>query len=120
MLANGMRQQVLEHIVSQASVKDIEIHLINCWIDHVHCLIRLKSGQNVAGTIEQIRGESVRWINRNKLSEKRFAWSKDYFAASVSEGNLLPVQNYILGQERHHEHRTYQQEVEAYFIPASE
>ncbi|MEI7981830.1 MAG: transposase [Bacteroidota bacterium] len=119
MLANGMRQQILEHIVSEASSKDIEIHLINCRMDHIHCLIRLKSGQNAGGAIEQIRVDSMHWINRNKLSEKRFAWSKDYFAASVSEGNLLPVRNYILGQERLHEHRTYQQEVEAYFVPTA-
>ncbi len=117
-LANGMRQRVLDQIVDQALARDIEIQLINCWVDHVHCLIRLKSGQSIADTLTGIMQDSMRWINRNKFSEKRFGWSKDFFAASVSEGNLSLVRNYILGQERHHEHRTYQQEVETYFMPA--
>jgi len=116
-LANGMRKVVLDHIVEQAMGRNIDIQLINCWVDHVHCLIRLKSGQSIADTLKGIMGDSTRWINRNKFSEKRFCWSKDFFAASVSEGNLALVRNYILGQERHHEHRTFQQEVEAYFIP---
>ncbi|MCK9203902.1 MAG: transposase [Bacteroidales bacterium] len=116
-LVNGMRQQFLDQIVEQATVKDIEIHLVNCWMDHIHCLIRLKEGQNVAATVSEIKRNSSRWINLNKISEKRFSWDKDFFAASVSEGNLNPVRNYILGQERQHENRSYQQEIEAYFMP---
>jgi len=114
-LANGMRQNLLDHLKLIAAENDIEVCLVNCWIDHVHCLIRLKSSQNIADVTKQIKGESSRWINKNKLSEKRFNWTSEYFAASVSEGNIGSVRHYILSQERHHSHRTYRQEVELFF-----
>jgi len=114
-LSNGIRQNFLEHLEQIATKNNIEICLVNCWLDHVHCLIRLKSGQNIADVTKQIKGESSRWINRNKLSEKRFSWASEYFAASVSEGNILPVRHYILSQEHHHSHRTFKQEIETFF-----
>jgi len=110
-----MRQNVLDHLKMIGEKKDIEICLVNCWIDHVHCLIRLQSGQNIAEVTKQLKCESSRWINKNKLSEKRFHWASEYFAASVSEGNISPVKQYILSQERHHSHRTFRQEVETFF-----
>jgi len=114
-LTNGLRQNFLEHLLLNAAKNDIEVSLVNCWIDHVHCLIRLKSVQSIADVTKHIKGESARWINSNKLSEKRFSWAREYFAASVSEGNIRPVKHYILSQERHHAHRTFKQEVETFF-----
>ncbi len=117
-LSNGSRQKFLDHLLDHAAKKEIEIGLINCWVDHVHCLIRLKPGQNVEDIIKIIRRESSSWINFHHLSEKRFVWSGDYYVASVSEGNLNGVKNYILCQERQHSHRTYKEEVAAYFGPS--
>jgi putative transposase len=114
-LSNGLRQKFLDHMVGFAAQNDIDIGLLNCWIDHVHCLIRLKPDQNLAEILKMLKGETSHWINKNHLTEKRFTWSGDYFAASVSEGNLKGVHNYILGQERHHAHRTFREEVDAYF-----
>ncbi len=114
-LSNGLRQKFLDHMFDYALQQEIEIGLLNCWIDHVHCLIRLKPDQCLVGILTMLKGETSRWINSNHLTEKRFTWSGDYFAASVSEGNLRGVHNYILGQERHHAHRTYREEVDAYF-----
>jgi REP element-mobilizing transposase RayT len=114
-MTNGLRKAFLDHIVTGASGQGIEISLINCWIDHVHCLIRLKTDQNIAEVIQLVRTETARWIRKNGLSDKRFAWSREFFAASVSEGNLEGARNYILSQERYHSSRTFHEEIEAYF-----
>lgn len=114
-LSNGLRQLFLDHIKEHAEAKKIEIELLNCWIDHVHCLIRLRPEQNIEDVLKILKSEASQWINRNHHSEKKFTWSGEYFVASVSEGNLKGVQNYILSQERHHSHRTYREEVAAYF-----
>jgi len=119
-LSNGMCKSFLEHLVAIATKNDIEICLVNCWTDHVHCLIRLKGGQNIADITKQLKRGSSRWINKNKLSEKRFNWTGEYFAASVSEGNISPVRNYIMSQERHHSNRTFRQEVETFFRDISD
>lgn len=124
-MSNGLRQRFIDHLADYATHQEIEIGLLNCWLDHVHCLIRLKPDQNLVGILTMLKGESAHWINSNHLTEKRFNWAGDYFAASVSEGNLNGVHKYILGQERHHAHRTYKEEVEAYFsasrgVPSTE
>jgi len=114
-LANGFRQNLLDHFVENGIRSGIEIVLVNCWIDHVHCLFRLRSDQNICSVVQKIRAEASRWINSNQLSGKRFSWSGDFYAASVSEGNLNGVKFYINSQERHHAHRTFREEVAAYF-----
>ena len=115
LLSNGLRQAFLDHIRETALKKNIEISMINCWVDHVHCLIRLQPEQNIAEVVDKIRKEASQWINGNHLETKRFAWSGEYYVASVSEGNLNGVKNYISGQERQHAHRTYREELAAYF-----
>jgi putative transposase len=114
-LSNGSRQEFLEHLKETAVKKQIEIGLINCWVDHIHCLFRLRSEQSLESVMKEIRSEASRWISAHNLQVKRFCWEKEYYAASVSEGNLPSARNYILSQERHHANRTYRQEVEAYF-----
>ena len=115
LLSNGLRQAFLDHIMRNAIQKEIEINLINCWVDHVHCLIRLKADQNISDVIQLLKVEASHWINNNQLSARRFSWSREYYVASVSEGNLRNVRHYITRQEHHHANRTFQDEVEAFF-----
>ncbi len=114
-LVGDFKTETLKHIVENAEEKGIEICCVNCWVDHVHCLIRLGPDQSIAGVIKMVKGEFSRWANQNKLTKKRFSWAREYYACSVSEGNLRKVKHYILNQERHHSKRTFQQEVAAYF-----
>jgi REP element-mobilizing transposase RayT len=121
LFSNGSRQELLDHLKDTATKKEIEIGIINCWVDHIHCLFRLRSEQSLEDVMKEIRGEASKWINSHNLSARRFCWEKEYYAASVSEGNLAGARNYIMSQERQHANRTYRQEVEAYFsldIPA--
>jgi len=115
LFSNGSRQELLDHIREVAEKNKIELGVINCWIDHIHCLVRLRSEQSLEEVVKDLRAEACRWINAKALTVKRFSWEKEYYAASVSEGNLQAAKNYILSQERHHSNRTYKEEVAAYF-----
>jgi len=115
LFSNGYRQELLDHLKSTAVRKDIELSVINCWLDHVHCLVRLKNEQSLEQVVKELRTEAGKWINSKSLTVKRFCWDKEYYAASVSEGNLEGAKNYILSQERQHASRTYKDEVAAYF-----
>jgi putative transposase len=114
-LANGFRQTLLDHFIDQGMKSGVEIELVNCWVDHVHCLLRLRPDQDIASVVKKMKREASQWINLQHLSGKRFSWSGDFYAASVSEGNLNGVKFYITSQERHHAHRTYREEIAAYF-----
>ena len=115
LLSDSSRQEFQDHLREFARNKQIEIGIINCWVDHIHCLIRLRSEQSLEDVVKAVRTEAGKWINEHSESVKRINWEKEYFAASVSEGNLQGAKNYILSQERHHSHRTFREEIAAYF-----
>jgi putative transposase len=57
-----------------------------------------------------LKGNSSRWLNQNGSS---FAWQEGYAAFSVSPSNKRAVIAYIEGQPRHHEKRSFEQELVA-------
>lgn len=85
--------------------KGIQIDRINGYVDHVHMLFRLKSTQTIAEIMNQVKGESSRWINKNRLTEEPFEWQNDYFASAVCANHLEETKAYIDLQESHHEIR---------------
>ena len=105
-----IRSKVIDHIRTYAEEKEVFIIILNCHLDHVHCLISLQDDQNIRKVVQMIQGESSHWINQEKLVVGRFAWQEGYFAVSVSESGVERVKEYIKNQEEHHRKRTFQGE----------
>ena len=110
LLSQEIRHTVFTHIRENGFKKGIFIDLINGYVEHVHCLISLRTGQNIDNILMLLKGESSYWINKNKILPRHFEWQKEYFAVSVSESGITRVRNYIKNQENHHKKRTYQDE----------
>ncbi|MDO9511495.1 MAG: transposase [Bacteroidales bacterium] len=87
---------------------------INGHLEHVHCLISMRSGQTIDNIMMLIKGESSFWINKNKILPGKFEWQGDYYAASVSEKDLGAVRNYIKNQEKHHSVKSYDLEYQEF------
>ena len=64
--------------------------------------------------MQLIKGESSFWINKQKLTQTRFAWQEEYFVVSVSEAALPSARKYIANQEDHHRTRTFDDEFEGF------
>jgi len=109
-LIKKVREKLFKHIRENADKNGIYVDFINGYLDHVHCLISLSGTQNIADTINSIKGESSHWINENKLTPIKFGWQRKYFAVSVSESHINRVRKYIKNQEQHHQKKTYQEE----------
>ncbi len=112
LLVKEIRNKVFEHIRQNAKDKGIYIDHINGYVDHVHCLISLKSDQTIAKTIQLLKGESTHWINQNELIEGHFSWQTEYFAVSVSQYQVDRVRAYIRNQESHHRKVSFDEEYE--------
>jgi putative transposase len=111
-LTTDFRQTVFDHIRENAKGKRIHLGCVNGHDDHIHCLAALSNVQTISKLVQLIKGESSRWINKQKLCDPSFEWQDEYFAASVSHSQLQKVRNYIHNQERHHQKKTFQQEWE--------
>jgi REP element-mobilizing transposase RayT len=116
LLSESIRYKVFEHIRNNAREKNIFIGALNGWLEHVHCLISLGSGQNLDETMRLLKGESSHWINKNQLCRGKFRWQDEYFAVSVSESLLPKVRKYIDSQEDHHRVRPFNEEFNDFLI----
>ena len=113
-LTDEIRGKVFQHIRENARSKGIFIDFINGFTDHVHCLISLGTDQTIENTMRLLKGESSFWINKNRLSESKFEWQDEYFAASVSQTNLESVRKYIVNQEIHHKTLNFEDEFDEF------
>lgn len=109
-----LKIKVWKHIKENAAEKGIFLDMVNGYSDHCHCLISLSSNQNIEKVVQLLKGESSHWINKNQLTQEKFAWQDEYFAVSVSESMVESVRNYIKNQESHHRKKTFMEEYQEF------
>lgn len=106
-----IRSKVYEHIKQNARDKEIWIDSVNGYHDHMHCLVSLGKTQTISDVARLIKGESSFWINKNKLTNRKFSWQDDFWAVGVSESHVKSVRSYIKGQEARHKNIPFAEEV---------
>ncbi len=109
-----LRMKVWQHMRENAKRKGIFIDFVNGYSDHCHCLISLGGDQTLNEVMQLIKGESSFWINKNKLTKKKFGWQNEYYAVSVSESHIARVRNYIKNQEEHHSKKSFKKELDEF------
>ena len=109
-LMKESRQTLFDHIHENAINKNILMDSVNGYLEHVHCLFRLRNDQNISKVIQLIKGESSFWSNKKKLLKHKLDWQDDYFAVSVSESQINVLRSYISNQEEHHRKITFHEE----------
>jgi REP element-mobilizing transposase RayT len=79
--------------------------------DHVHVFCAVAPKFAVSDIVQKLKSHSSGWINKSGRVTGRFEWQVGYGAFSVSESNLEKVRKYVLEQERHHKHMTFEDEI---------
>jgi REP element-mobilizing transposase RayT len=78
--------------------------------DHLHILFGYRSTQSLSDLMQDIKGDSSRWINEKKIVMGKFSWQEGYGAFSYSKSHLPSVIKYIQNQEIHHKKRCFIEE----------
>lgn len=112
-LIPSVKEVLVKHIKNNAFRHKIHIVAINGHLDHLHCLVRLKTGQTIDGVIKLIKGESARWFNEH-YKNLQLVWQADYFVASVNRSGLERVTRYIEQQEKHHARVSFEEEYQVF------
>ena len=73
-LQDSVRPIIIRHIRDNARKKGISLDFINGYKDHLHLLISLRADQSIAKVAKLLKGESSRWINKQKLVKGVFSW----------------------------------------------
>lgn len=83
---------------------------INGMSDHLHIAIGYKPHQLIPDLLQDIKGDSSKWINKKKFIRGKFNWQAGYGAFSFSHSHLDAVIKYINNQEKHHKKMAFREE----------
>ncbi len=83
---------------------------INNMPDHMHMLFGLNPAQSIAQIMKSVKGNSSEWINKEKLTARKFNWQNGYGAFSYSKSQIHRVANYIDKQKEHHQKKSFLEE----------
>ena len=104
------KEQLYKYIAGIVRNQRQKLIAINGMPDHIHILVGLRPAMALADLVENIKSESSRFINRNRLVHGRFRWQEGYGAFSYGHSQLNTVVGYIRNQEKHHQRRTFRGE----------
>ena len=113
-LTKSIRDKLIYHIIENADEKGVHVNFINGYDDHLHLLISMNANQSIGEIVHCIKGESSHWINKNNITEVKFAWQPEYYAAAMGQQQIEIVRNYIKCQEEHHRNKTFDEEIEEF------
>ncbi len=78
--------------------------------DHVHLLLGLKPTHRLSDFMRELKKSSSAWISET-IPLPSFHWQEGYAAFTVSASARESVRQYIAGQEEHHRHKTFRDEL---------
>ncbi len=83
---------------------------INGMPDHIHVFFGMRPTQSLSDLMQDIKGDSSKWINQKGFMNARFSWQEGFGAFSYSKSHVNNVIEYIINQEEHHRKRTFIEE----------
>ena len=92
------------------TVKGQKSIIVNGVGDHIHCFIGLKPSMSLSDLVRDIKNNSAKFINENKLAKGVFRWQEGFGAFSYATSQVKNVYNYILNQEEHHRKSSFKKE----------
>ena len=83
---------------------------INGMPDHIHILIGMRPTQSLSDLMQDIKGDSSKWINTKGFIRGQFSWQEGFGAFSYNKSSVNKVIEYIKNQKNHHKKRTFIEE----------
>ena len=78
--------------------------------DHVHVFFGMRPSQSLSDLMQDIKGDSSKWINQKRFVDGIFSWQEGYGAFSYSRSQITDVVKYIDNQAEHHMRKTFIEE----------
>lgn len=113
-LSAEARQQLVRFMRDMTREQKIYLDHLAVLGEHMHCLLSLGKEQTISQVARIISDRSADWLNENRLAPENLTWD-DYFAVSVSESQTEDVKRYIRTQEKYHQHKSFDEELQEFF-----
>ncbi len=110
LISEKWRERLYQYITGIVQNNGHKMLAINGMPDHIHILFGMRPAQSLSDLMQDIKGDSSKWINNNRFVSGKFSWQEGYGAFSFCKKDLLNVVSYIMSQEDHHRERTFIEE----------
>lgn len=107
MLQPQWDERLRKYISTIAKTNNHKMIAINNMPDHLHLFVGLNPTQSISEMMRIIKGDSSEWINKEKLTVRKFQWQEGYGAFSYSRSQVDAVAKYIMNQQEHHRKITF-------------
>lgn len=104
------KNELYKYITGIVQTNKHKLLSINGMPDHIHILFGFRPTQSLSDLMQDIKGDSSKWINEKGFVKGKFSWQEGYGAFSYSKSELHKVINYIERQEVHHKKTTFIEE----------
>ncbi len=113
-LNNNIRERV--HAYLSTIIRDLGCPyvVVGGAEDHVHIIMDIGKKHTPVDIIAKSKKESSKFVKELGSKYSTFYWQSGYGMFSVSPGNVLKVENYILNQMEHHKKQTFKDEFKAF------
>ena len=110
LMAKSWKEDLYKYITGIVSNKKQKLMIVNGMPDHVHLLIGLKPDCNLSDLVRDIKANSSKWVNEQKLVMGKFEWQTGFGAFSLGQSQVDKIEQYILKQEEHHQKKSFREE----------
>lgn len=110
LIINTWKDELYKYITGIIQNHDHKVLAINGMPDHLHILIGMRPTQSISDLMQDIKGDSSKWINQKGFIRGRFKWQEGYGAFSYTKSQVENVVNYIRNQEAHHRKKSFSDE----------
>lgn len=104
------RDELYKYITGIIQSYDHKVLQINGMPDHVHIFFGMRPTQSLSDLMKQLKQDPSKWINNNRLADRKFSWQAGYGAFSYSKSEVPRIIKYIANQEEPHKIKGFGEE----------
>ncbi|AWG21686.1 transposase [Flavobacterium faecale] len=106
----SFKKELYQYITGIIHHNNHKLLAINGMPDHIHLFIGMRPSQSISELLQDIKGNSSKWINEKRFLKVKFEWQEGYGAFSYSKSHVTKVIQYIQNQEEHHKKESFKEE----------
>jgi REP element-mobilizing transposase RayT len=118
------QEELFKYITGIVQNNGHKMIAINGMPDHLHLFIGMKPNQSLSDLMQDVKGDSSKWIYQKEFVKGRFEWQAGYGGFSYSISQIDTVVKYISNQAKHHKAKTFVEEyrdfLEKFQVPFNE
>ncbi len=124
LIGSDWKDELYKYITGIVQNNGHKLIAINGIPDHLHVFIGMKPNQSLSALMQDVKGDSSKWIHQKGFVKGRFEWQAGFGAFSYSISQIDKVVKYINNQVNHHKTKTFIEEylelLEKFDVPYDE